>query len=706
MKKLILLTAITASFIGAAVAQSKRMVLVEEFTGASCPPCASQNPAFNAFLDKNKDKAIAIKYQINIPGADPMYNENPTEVRTRFTKYNPSGVPSAILNGFTPVGGANDYTGFTGNITQARLDDEYAKASPYSLNLTYKLNAAGDSAFAKMVVKSISDVAVTGNRRAYIVFVEEKISYDKSAGSNGEKEFFNVMKKVLPADTGVVMPSLMSKGDSAVFEVKWKLANIHNIATLAAVGFVQDRVSNSKSAGMFNYTTYEAAYCPPSLPFKMTVGGKENYRNAAVINTNATQKVDFDFATTSSGDTYKIKLTKGLPKTWTAKMIIDGVEYADSATFTGSKDAVKVISIAVTTDGLTDTKGTVGMAIGSTSSIKTYKVYGSLLALTPVTTLVIQKDPNTSPSRLNTALTTTKNPFVQVTDVEFSALKNDVLNKDMIKHIWFNDGALITGNITENEITALSTYLDNGGKLLMSSAMFGYESAAAATGTLQTAMTGFYNNYLKAGDYVIPGNPNVDLDHRGDSIVVDSADPNFSIIQGGTSTGTTAIYGDIIPVGADAKPFLFWREGEDEVDPNNVAGIYYEDAAKGSKVIFTTVQFATLKEAAYRSAFADRSIKWFDGIAASINDIKVDNDAIKLYPNPSDKVSSIVFEKALVNKADVKIFNAIGQVIATDEVAAGTAKYEMNTSGMPVGLYTVRVTSNGTVATQKLNVVR
>lgn len=706
MKKLILLTAITAYFIGAAVAQSKRMVLVEEFTGASCPPCASQNPAFNAFLDNNKDKAIAIKYQINIPGADPMYNENPTDVRTRFTRYNPSGVPSAILNGFTPVGGANDYTGFTGNITQARLDAEYDKVSPYSINLTYKLNDAGDSAYAKMIVKSISDVPVTGNRRAYIVFVEEKISYDKSAGSNGEKEFFNVMKKILPADTGVVMPSLMNKGDSVVFDVKWKLANIHNIATLAAVGFVQDRISSSKSANMFNYTTYEAAYCPPSLPFIMSVNGTDNYRNAAVVNTNTTKVVDFDFTTTSEGDTYKVKLTKGIPKTWAAKLIIDGVEYADSATFTGSKAASKVISIAVTTDGITDTKGTVGMTFNSAGNIRTYKVYSSLLAFTPVTTLVVQKDANSSATRLNSALTTTKNPYVQITDVEFAALQPDVLNKDMIKHIWFNAGGLINGNITENEINSLSTYLDNGGKLLMSSALFGFEAKESAAGTLQEAMLNFYNNYLKAGDYITPRDPNLDLDRRGDSVVVDPNDINFSIIQGGTSTGTAAIYGDFIPVGADSKPFLFWREGEEEVDPANVAGIYYENADKGSKVIYTSVQFATLKEAAYRSAFADRAIRWFDGIAASINDISVDNDAIKVYPNPTNQLTSILFEKALVGKADVKILNAIGQLVTVEEVAPGTAKYEINTTAMPAGLYTVRVTSNGTVATQKLNVVR
>ena len=51
-------------------AQSQRLVLIEEFTNASCPPCAAQNPAFNILLSNNTVKAISIKYQTNWPGVE------------------------------------------------------------------------------------------------------------------------------------------------------------------------------------------------------------------------------------------------------------------------------------------------------------------------------------------------------------------------------------------------------------------------------------------------------------------------------------------------------------------------------------------------------------------------------------------------------------------------------------------------------------
>src|SRR5258706_16343823 len=57
--------------------QSQRLVLCEEFTQASCPPCAAQNPAYNTLLNANPTKVVAIKHQTSWPGVDPMNAQNP-----------------------------------------------------------------------------------------------------------------------------------------------------------------------------------------------------------------------------------------------------------------------------------------------------------------------------------------------------------------------------------------------------------------------------------------------------------------------------------------------------------------------------------------------------------------------------------------------------------------------------------------------------
>ncbi|MBK7174785.1 MAG: hypothetical protein IPH84_16485 [Bacteroidales bacterium] len=59
MKKLLLsfLVIIMATF---TFAQTQRYVIVEEFTNASCGPCAAQNPAFQALMAANTSNALTL----------------------------------------------------------------------------------------------------------------------------------------------------------------------------------------------------------------------------------------------------------------------------------------------------------------------------------------------------------------------------------------------------------------------------------------------------------------------------------------------------------------------------------------------------------------------------------------------------------------------------------------------------------------------
>src|SRR3954466_13330791 len=112
MKKITLSLALALSA-GFVFGQSQRLVLAEEFTQASCPPCASQNPAFNALLTSNASKITLIKYQTSWPGVDPMNAQNPGEVAARVTLYGVSGVPDSPMDGVEQTG--SSYTGAPAN---------------------------------------------------------------------------------------------------------------------------------------------------------------------------------------------------------------------------------------------------------------------------------------------------------------------------------------------------------------------------------------------------------------------------------------------------------------------------------------------------------------------------------------------------------------------------------------------------------------
>jgi hypothetical protein len=121
-------------------AQSQRLVLIEQGSNASCPPCAAQNPAFNALLEANSTKVVSLKYQWNFPGYDPMNEHNPSEVATRFeTYYGQNGVPTAMLDGTVPSFGGNPYDGAPAGYTTALIDERYAVPASFDINLTYSL---------------------------------------------------------------------------------------------------------------------------------------------------------------------------------------------------------------------------------------------------------------------------------------------------------------------------------------------------------------------------------------------------------------------------------------------------------------------------------------------------------------------------------------------------------------------------------------
>ena len=62
----------------------------------------------------------------------------------------------------------------------------------------------------------------------------------RPCGTNGEKDFFSVMKKMLPSDQGTDLPSTLAVGDSLVIDEQWVLANVYDKNQVAVVAFIQN----------------------------------------------------------------------------------------------------------------------------------------------------------------------------------------------------------------------------------------------------------------------------------------------------------------------------------------------------------------------------------------------------------------------------------------------------------------------------------
>lgn len=241
MKKIFtfFLTALFAFITTQSFAQSQRLLMVEEGTQASCPPCASQNPAFDALLDANADRVVVLKYQTSWPGFDQMNQDNPSEVAARVSYYGFEGVPSAYVNGVEVADDCNAYSGAPACLSQAEVTEALAETSPFDLEISGEIT----DNILTVSGKATATEAVSGNLKLRIALAEKNISStDAPGGTNGETEFHHVMKKFVPGVEGIDLADTWAVGDvydiNETFDVS--ALTIYRYDELEVVAFIQN----------------------------------------------------------------------------------------------------------------------------------------------------------------------------------------------------------------------------------------------------------------------------------------------------------------------------------------------------------------------------------------------------------------------------------------------------------------------------------
>ena len=230
LKKLLFVaTAVAIALSVSAQGTHKRRVMVEEFTNASCPPCASNNPPFNATLVANADKVTPLKYQVWWPGFDPMYEHNKADVAVRVAYYEVSGVPNGVENGTN--------FGVPGGYSDVKIDEAYNTLTPVTINVTHEV--IPDFSGMKVTVKVKSDDEISGNLRLRVAITEEDIVFAAAPGTNGEKEFSSVMKKMLPNAEGTEITGFTA-GEEKTYTFTWAPGNYYNLNKIGVVAWLQD----------------------------------------------------------------------------------------------------------------------------------------------------------------------------------------------------------------------------------------------------------------------------------------------------------------------------------------------------------------------------------------------------------------------------------------------------------------------------------
>ncbi len=184
------------------VSNQPRTPLFEIFTSSTCGPCKPGNTNYHSVVDsKPASEYVSIKYQQNFPGTGDPYTT--TEATTRRSAYyGINSIPRMEIDG----GWDNNAASFT----NALYNSAKASLPQYMMSGNYSLD--NKTIAGKVKYSPLIDIDGT---KLHIAILETRTT--ANVKSNGETEFFQVMKKMIPDNNGTDITGTIGQWDSLSF---------------------------------------------------------------------------------------------------------------------------------------------------------------------------------------------------------------------------------------------------------------------------------------------------------------------------------------------------------------------------------------------------------------------------------------------------------------------------------------------------------
>ena len=619
-----------------------------------------------------------IVYNVNWPGAnDPMYLLNSTDNMTRRTYYGVNWVPWPNINGVYFDFETMNQTQFVNTITTGN-----AEFAPFNIVITQE--AIGNS-LIKVGIKIIrdpSDNTTFGDIKLRVALTEKTVSFSSPPGSNGEKDFFSICRKMLP-DAGGSIFTIPAPGDSVELSLEY----------IPTAGFLQD--VNMDSLRVVAYIQADPSryiYQSEMLEIVPNFAANISSQSPDVISDN-TSPVIIDAVIKNIGletDIYTINCNLNGPSGWVANFT------TENGTFpVGTADSIEVavgdstmVQVSINPQGI-DGFGKTTVIFESQNNIG---MSGSIIVNNVTSSgnniLVVNAGNREYESFATGSLENVYNgTFGAVSRSALQPVNLSLSDFDLI--VW--QGSNSVRAFYEEEINKLQSYLDGGGKLLITGQNIGSD-IFESSGQSQFAQD-FYHNYLHT-DYV--------ADESSVNLIKGITN---DIISSGWRYYANSIYplslDKISPRDSSAVAFLTYFNGPD------VAGIRAE--ANNYRIIYMTAGLEQVTEQAIRDTIAARSIRWLinDGVSGIDNtsDIPLEYRLEQNYPNPfnpSTKISFSIPEKSFIT---LKVYDILGNEVASllnEEKPAGYYNLDFNASRLSSGVYFYKLKSNGIVQTRKM----
>ncbi len=370
MKKHLLLIAASICLSLTSFAQVQRTILYEEFTGEDCSFCALFNPFINPTVHKAgnyPNKIVKINWQGNIPATPPagsLYTDNSSEVLTRQSYYTVESAPYGRFNGFElpdPTGMYGAGHGFLISDTTPNastypivyptiINDSSIVNAPFGLIVNYVMNATQDSVTITAVITAAQNYnSITNGSLVLQVAMEEAwVYFSTPTGTNGEKTFLDVMRKMIPSTSGTPLANTWSSGDTYTITLNAAIPSyIHDKSQLAFVAFVQEYT---------NKRVHQAAYA--STPLYTYDAGMRNVTVAPSCNDSVNLSMNVQNhgtqLMTTCWVTYQIDNNPPVTQTWNGSLTTTQTSAITLPTFTASVGTHSFVCYSSNPDNFTD----------------------------------------------------------------------------------------------------------------------------------------------------------------------------------------------------------------------------------------------------------------------------------------------------------------------------------------------------------------
>jgi len=218
------------AFLDYAEAQSKKIVLVEQFANTRCIICARRNPQLVEVVDRYAGDVIHIKYHIGSPYPNcALYNLNKDENDSQRDRRGVQGSPTAVING-DRVPGTNPL------LPEDRVIAATEESSEISLELI-----PGDGTVRAIVRRDGSGSA--SDFKIWLALSEDDVLFD---APNGEDVHYNVFRQFVSDPDGEDFVLNGSEIDLGMWD--YMIDDSWNADNIRVVAWVEDIDGNYMNA--------------------------------------------------------------------------------------------------------------------------------------------------------------------------------------------------------------------------------------------------------------------------------------------------------------------------------------------------------------------------------------------------------------------------------------------------------------------------